>query len=323
MEWSGIGVFVEHFLEKPQEGSLEVLGKARELGDKYGEKVIAFLLAGEEYGWIKELINYGADKVVYAVNPLFSHYNSDVYVQGMYELINAKKPLYMLFSATRNGVDLAARLAIKFDTNLTSHAIMLDIDEEKKQLITGVPGFGGNIVAVVRGIKGIPHMATVSVGAFEKKFVEGREGEIEKIDVNIDESQIRIEVVEKELREIEDISRAEKIIVAGMGCQESFDKVKKLAEKLGVSLGVTRPLADIGLAPRSLQIGSTGVNLKSKVAVILGASGAPHFVSGIRNVEKVISVNIDDEAPILDHSDVFVLADLEEVVDKILEKLGE
>jgi electron transfer flavoprotein alpha subunit len=241
----------------------------------------------------------------------------------MAQLIEKHKPLFMLYSATRNGVDLAARLAIKFDTNLTAHAIKLDIDKEKNQLITGVPGFGGNIVAVVRGISGKPHMATVSVGAFEKIYDENRTGDIEKVDVVLDESKIRLKVIQEEMREIADISRAEKILVAGMGCQDVYDKVKKLAEKLGLAFGVTRPLADIGLAPRSLQIGSTGVSLKGKLAIILGASGAPHFVSGVREVEKVISVNIDDEAPILDHSDVFILADLEEVVDKIYEEVGE
>jgi len=321
-EWNGIGVFVEHMFEKPHPGSLEILGKARELGDKYGINVIAFLLTHKEYEWIKDLINYGADHVIYSINPLFEHFNSDVYFQGMTKLIRSFKPRYMLIPATRNGVDIASRLAIEFDTNLTAHVIMLDIDQSTKELISGVPGFGGNIVAVVRGVKGLPYMATVSVGAFESKFIENREGKIEKVDLDIDESKIRIKVVEKELKEIVDISRAEKILIAGMGCQEAYDKVKKLAEKLGLAFGVTRPLADIGLAPRSLQIGSTGVNLKSKVAIILGVSGAPHFVSGIRDVEKVISVNIDDEAPILDHSDVFVLADLEEVVDKIYEKLG-
>ena len=100
MDWGGIGVFVEHFMEKPHEGSLEVLGKARELGDKYGEEVIAFVLAGKEYGWIRDLVKYGADRVVYAINPIFSHYLSDAYTQGMAQLIRAKKPMYMLFSVT-------------------------------------------------------------------------------------------------------------------------------------------------------------------------------------------------------------------------------
>ncbi len=120
---------------------------------------------------------------------------------------------------------------------------------------------------------------------------------------------------------MEDIGSAERVVVAGMGTGGDLKLTKELAQALEASLGVTRPLVDIGAAPREKQVGSTGVSLRSKLVFVLGASGASHFVAGLRDAGTVVAVNVDGDAPIFDEADVCLVGDLNEILPRLLEEL--
>ena len=314
-----IWVFIEQDSGEVEETSLGVLSKARELADSKGFKVAALLLGKDVKGLAEEVGAYGAHKVLLAEHPLLEKYLADPYFQAVSALIEERKPNTVLFSATRNGRDLAGRLAVRFKTGLMAHVISLDYSEDGR-LVGGVPGFGGNIVAIVKHTKGMPQLATVAPGVFEPRKEWGG-AEVEVVEPRIDEAKVGMRIVERSVGKVLDISKSKRVVIAGMGTGGNLEPAKQLAEVIGADIGVTRPLADIGVAPRDLQVGSTGVVLKGDLVIILGASGAPHFVSGIRDVGTVISINKDPEAPILEYSDYFAVGDLFEIVPRLVEKL--
>ncbi|MGC9009746.1 MAG: electron transfer flavoprotein subunit alpha/FixB family protein [Sulfolobales archaeon] len=320
MSWSGIGVFIEQDEGVVEETSLEILARARELGNQYNLDVIAFLLADKARELAEKISRHGASKIVYVDNPLFRTYLTDIFTETMYRLVNKYRPRYLLFPATRDSRDLAGRLAIKLRTCLLAHVISIDIDPSTMRMNAAVPGFGGSIAAVCECIT-MPEMATVTPGVFTPRIFENLRAEL------IDETEISKDL-STSIRKInrvrmprQDVSKAERVVIAGAGCLQDLDTVKNFAKEIGAEFAVTRPVADAGLAPRDLQVGSTGITLKSKIAIVLGASGAPHFVSGIRDCGYVISVNIDPEAPIKEYSDLFVVGDLYELIKKLLAKL--
>ncbi|MEM3333798.1 MAG: FAD-binding protein, partial [Thermoplasmata archaeon] len=90
---------------------------------------------------------------------------------------------------------------------------------------------------------------------------------------------------------------------------------------IGADIGVTRPIADRGLAPRDIQVGSTGVSLRSKLAIVLGSSGSEHFVSGIEKCEQVISIDIDRNSNIFNHSDYCIVNDIFKILPLIINKI--
>ena len=320
-EWKGIWVFIEQDDGVIEESSLEVLSRARELADERGEEVTAVLL-GESIGdAASKLGRHGAHKVILVEDPILKYYTSDPYSKIMARLIEERKPDSLILSATRNGRDLAGRLAVKFRTGLIAHVVSLDYDDEGL-LMGKVPGFGGNIMAVVKCVRGRPQMATVTPGIFDVKEFEG-EAEIEKVESGLDPEQVKTRVVDREIKELIDISKSEKVVIAGMGTGGRMELVNQLAELIGADIGVTRPLADMGLAPRDIQVGSTGVILKGSLAIVLGASGAPHFVSGIKDMGTVISINKDPEAPIYEYSDHYFVGDIFEILPLVLRKLKE
>ncbi len=319
--WKGIWVFIEQDEGVIEESSLEVLSRARELADKLGEKVTAVVLGENISGEASKLGRFGANKVIFVEDPMLKHYTCDPYSIIMSRLIEERKPDTLLLSATRNGRDLAGRLAVKFKTGLIAHVVSLDFDEDG-YLMGKVPGFGGNIMAVVKCVKGRPQMATVTPGVFNVREYEGK-ADVEKVDPGLDPKEVKTRVVEREVGEFMDISKSEKIVIAGMGTSGQMNMVNELAKILEAEIGVTRPLADMGLAPRDIQVGSTGVILKGSLAIVLGASGAPHFVSGIKDIGTVITINKDPEAPIYEYSDYYFVGDIFEILPILLKKLKE
>ena len=68
-------------------------------------------------------------------------------------------------------------------------------------------------------------------------------------------------------------------------------------------------MIDQGWLPLSRQVGKSGANVKAKLYVAAGISGAPEHVEAIRNAGLVIAVNTDEQAPIFGMAHYGVVAD--------------
>ena len=115
-----------------------------------------------------------------------------------------------------------------------------------------------------------------------------------------------------------------KIIVAGgrgVGGPDGFGIVEQLAAELGGAVGATRAAVDSGWIPYSQQIGQTGKIVKPELYLALGISGAIQHKVGMRTSGAIVAVNRDADAPIAEFADLFVVGDLFEVGNALLERL--
>ncbi len=72
-----------------------------------------------------------------------------------------------------------------------------------------------------------------------------------------------------------DLIDAEIIFCAGKGCsKENVEQLDELCRSLGISLGVTRPVYDLGWCDFSRMIGQTGRTVRPKLYVSFGVSGS-------------------------------------------------
>ena len=94
---------------------------------------------------------------------------------------------------------------------------------------------------------------------------------------------------------------------------------KKFADRIGASLGGTRPLADSGQIPFEHQIGQTGCTIRPKICISVGASGAIQHTEGIKDTKLMIAVNRDETAPIFNIADYGFVCDLRELLEAFLE----
>ena len=119
-----------------------------------------------------------------------------------------------------------------------------------------------------------------------------------------------------------DLTEAEVIFSAGKGCDPTlFAQLKELCLLLNVSFGVTRPVWDMGWTGFERMIGQTGRTVTPRLYVALGISGSMHHIGGIKDSRRIISVNSDSKAPIFPNSDEGFVADLREVLPRLLEQV--
>lgn len=312
---TGIWVFLEQDEDVFAPVSLELLGKARELSRQSGAKLTG-LLAGHD---LDELAARAAqldlDRVLYISHPLLSQFTAEAYAHATAGVIRERRPDIFLLGATPYGRDLAGRLAVMLRTGLTADCTDLALDPGSGLLLGEVSGFGGGILATIKCEQHRPQMATVRPGVFAE-VASRREtaAPVERIEVDVPPSACPVSVVEKRRHAAVDISRAERLVIAGAGARGEMGTVTALARALDAEIGATRVAVDEGWASREQQIGQTGVIARPKLAVVCGASGATQFTVGIEQAGLVIALNQDPEASIFEQADLCVVDDLFPVV---------
>ncbi|MVT13596.1 MAG: hypothetical protein GPW16_04875 [Euryarchaeota archaeon] len=315
-------VYIESEGSSIEDVSLEIIGRLNELKNDIDLKITGFYLGTKPGDLPRIAISYGVDHFIFLKSDLFSFYDSQTFVNGISDLVRERNPDIMLFGATYQGRDFAGRLAARLKTGLAANAISLNIDK-KGLLYTGVPGYGGRFIAEIVNMKARPQISTVRQGIFKKmERDESRSGEIEMVDVELKGFNQKLKLLERKKLDIKDITKSERVVIIGNGAGNNLKPIEEFAKLIGADIGVTRPVADRGLAPRDIQVGSTGVSLNSKIAIIFGSSGSNHFVSGIERCKFVISVDIDKNSNIFNYSDYCVVADMFKLLPFLIKRMG-
>ncbi|MGC8645516.1 MAG: electron transfer flavoprotein subunit alpha/FixB family protein [Thermoplasmata archaeon] len=305
--------------------ALEMAGIGRRLCDKYGERLVGILLAGDNADEMaKEAVEFGVDKVILVKSEAFTHYRTRPYADTISNLILERKPNYFIIGATHNGRDLASRLAVRVNTGITADCTEIDIDQTKKLLEARRPAFGGAILANILCSRHRPQMASARPGIFKPiERIPGRKGEIEVMESNIREEDVAAKVLQVVSREEIDITTADVIVAGGMGLgrKEGFKMLEELASELGGVVAASRPTVDAGWITRDRQVGQTGKTVHPRLYIAVGISGAIQHIAGMKTSEFVISINKDSSAPIVKYSDVALIGDAYEIVPKLIDAI--
>ena len=305
-----IWVFCEQRDGELQSVALELLGVARELAEKTGEKVGAILLGSNIKGRAKDLIAYGADEVHVVDDPKLASFVTEPYAQAVTQIAKEYTPSVILFGATSIGRDLAPRLSARLKTGLTADCTKLEMDEEGNLFMTR-PAFGGNLFATIICPDHRPQMSTVRPGVMKKlERDDAREGEIVEETIAWDESKFAVTVIE-EVRECVSCGQIEnaKILVScGRGVKD-IAPARELASKVGGSVASSRALVDIGVMDHACQVGQTGKTVRPQAYLAFGISGAIQHLAGMEESEFIVAVNTDKNAPIFKVANLGIVAD--------------
>jgi electron transfer flavoprotein alpha subunit len=318
-----VWVHLEHEDGRLEGVSLELLGRARALADERNQALTGVLLGGEETEHLASAaIAGGAETVLVAEHPVLAPYTTDPHTKVMTSLIRERKPDILLLGATPNGRDLAGRLAVRLRTGLTADCTDLKIDPTSGLLQGEVTGFGQGVLAIIECPRHRPQMATVRPGVFSRKTPDpSRRGKVERVAVDLAESDQRVRLRKHTLAKGKDITQAERLVIGGRGAHGDFDLLKRLARLVEAEVGATRVAVDEGWANRDVQIGQTGYVTRPKLAIVCGVSGAMQFTVGIQDAETVVAINADPEAPIFDAADYCIVDDMFQVLPRLIRAL--
>lgn len=325
-EYKDVYVFAEQREGVIQNVALELLGKARELADTLGEKVVAIFLGKNIASQAKDLIAAGADKVMVVDNDILEHYMTEPYAEAITQIVNEQKPSILMIGATTIGRDLGPRLSARIRTGLTADATKLEISEERDFMMTR-PAFGGNLMATIVCKETRPQMSTVRPGVMQKmKADASRNGEVidYKINFNMEKiNRVKLVKVVKEDKNTTDIAEAKVLVAGGRGVAnaDGVAKLEALAKELNGEVAASRALTDAGIMDHDRQVGQTGKTVRPNLYIACGISGAIQHLAGMEESDLIIAINKDKTAPIFKVADLGIVGDLHKIVPMLTERL--
>lgn len=327
-DYTGVWVFIEQRDAHIANVALELISEGRKLADELGTHVAGVLLGENVEELAKHCFAYGADKVYLVDGPVFKNYRTDSYTDAICNLINEYRPEVLLFGATNNGRDFAARIAVRINTGLTADCTELAIDPETKLLLQTRPAFGGNIMATILCPNRRPQMATVRPKVMKKAEPDyNRGGEIIRYHSPVKEEDVSTKILEIIEHAAKTINLAEADIIVsggrGIGGPENYYMIEELAEALGGAAGASRAAVDAGWVPHYRQVGQTGKTVAPKLYVACGISGAIQHLAGMQTSDVIVAINKDPEAPIFKVATFGIVGDLHKVVPALTKKVKE
>jgi len=329
-EYKDIWVYVEHQNGVIKDGSLQLIGKARELASKVNVGVTAVMVGHKLGDLVKEPIYYGADRVVYVDDEALAVYMPHVYASVIVNLVNKYKPEVVLFAATKRGRELAPYVANTLRTGITADCTDLDIDVKTRDLDQVRPTYGGNILAHIRTPTRRPQLASVRPNVFPTPPRDtSRKGEVIREVINNlpkpNGSLISIKPVTKGDSDLPPVEKADIVVAAGRGVggPEGVKLLVELAKAIGGTVGGTKKVTDAGWLPVDRQIGQTGKTVRPTLYIGVGVSGAIQHIFGMKESKIIVAINSDPNAPIFEYADYGIVGDYRQVIQALLELLNQ
>ncbi|HEX4599442.1 MAG TPA: electron transfer flavoprotein subunit alpha/FixB family protein [Burkholderiaceae bacterium] len=278
----------------------DLIGAARVLADAQRGAVLLVVPTD----CTDDLGGAGADRVVRYAPPCAGDYLPAVLAPALVELAQRHNARHLLFGeGPAGGADLGRRVAARLGVWPAAHVAALGATEAACRIDAGRH-------EVVRAP---PRVLLVEAGSAEPvrraryqarpapELELGREaGVIDLGAVKVDRSAVPL--IEAEL-----------IVSAGAGVSD-WAAFHRLAAELGAAEGASRVVCDLGHLPRDRQIGASGVVVEPRAYLAFGISGAPQHLQGIAQCERVVAVNSDPHAPMLQRADLAIVADVQQVM---------
>ena len=292
----------------------ELISAARELDGATTVAVIA-----KDPSRFTDQVNRESVDEILAVSVEQEEFDNDVYQAAVEKLVSERQPKAILMGFTVNSMGYGPAVAAKLGLGFASDVFSIRND-------------GGAVIAE-RAFYGSKVHAEIDFPGHDQVLLllrpttwppaEGA-GTAEIRDFPVDSGKSRArhkEFVEVAAGDV-DITTADFLLSIGRGVgeKENLEQFEGLAEKMGATLSVSRPLVDAGWVPNARQVGQSGKTVKPKVYLAMGISGAVQHLAGMKTSGTIIAINSDPEAAIFNVAHYGAVADLFAVAEE-LEKL--
>ncbi len=295
--------------------TFENITLARKLG---GENEI--VLIGQNSPEAREqLARYGANKITVLTGENLQNYSPDGYAKILADYLKAQNPDVFLMGATATGKDLAPRVAALLDVPMVTDCTRVELEGDQLKLIR--PMYAGKVLANVQLNSGLK-VITVRPNVYQAEENPATP-EVNEQSVSAPDFKAIVKEIVSGAKGKLDVTEADIIVSGGRGLKgpENWHLIEDLAELLGAATGASRAAVDAGWRPHDEQVGQTGKTVSPTLYIAVGISGAIQHLAGMSSSKYIVAINKDPEAPIFKVADYGIVADLFEVVPRMIEEL--
>ncbi|GIR23262.1 electron transfer flavoprotein subunit alpha [bacterium] len=303
--------------------SLEAIVAAQEISSKLKSKITVLAMGRNADALALEASKYELNEILKINSSSLNSYSSDGYAIAIEQIILENDFRYVFFGHTYQVRDYVPKISAKLMRPFLADNIKMSISDGSIEFTKQT--FNAKLLADIQTSDSGLYLVSFQSASFSSDDLKSGSSEIKKIDINIDESQIK-NTYEEPFQESAggvDLTSADIIVSVGRGIGEAdnISIAKDLALALGGQLSSSRPVVDAGWLSPDHQVGSSGQSVSPKLYLALGISGAIQHVVGMKGSKNIVAINKDPEAPIFEIANYGIVGDIFEIVPKLIESL--
>jgi electron transfer flavoprotein alpha subunit len=308
-------IYAEHREGQLRKIAFENISLAKTLGQPFEVALI-----GNNLGAMaNELGKYGAEKVITFNNAALAEYSPDGYAKVLADAIKKQNADVLLMGATSTGKDLAPRVSALLNASMATDCT--EVKVEGNDLILKRPMYAGKVKATIKLTSPVK-IVTVRPNVYQA--VEATAStQTESVDVDKPDFRTVVKEIISGAKGKLDVTEADIIVSGGRGMKgpENWHLIEGLASLLGAANGASRAAVDAGWRPHDEQVGQTGKTVSPSLYIAVGISGAIQHLAGMSSSKYIVAINKDPDAPIFKVADYGIVADLFDVVPRMISEL--
>jgi len=308
-------IYAEHRDGRVRKITYENLTLARRLGQPFEAAVIG----AEADGLADELGRYGAEKVVFYKNDALDKYSADGYAKILADAVQKQGADVLLMGATSTGKDLGPRVAAILNAAMATDCTEVTLEGDNLKIIR--PMYAGKVLASVRLTSPIK-VVTVRPNVYPAEQAPASV-QLETVDADAADFKTVVKEITAGAQGKLDVTEANIIVSGGRGMKgpENWHLIEGLAELFGAATGASRAAVDAGWRSHDEQVGQTGKTVSPALYIAVGISGAIQHLAGMSSSKYIVAINKDPDAPIFKLADYGIVADLFDVVPRMIDEL--
>lgn len=304
--------------------SLQMLTAARRLAEQLGAELHAVLLGAAARPLAEQLGAYGVAVAHLADDARLDDWAPEAWAQSVVELIGAHGPQAVLTAGSERGNELMAHVAARAGLALAANCIAVQPGEAYTVTRTR---WGGSLLEEAR-LHGAVKLLTIAPHAIaaEPAAAPGAAA-VRAFAPALTEREFRVRVARRVAPARAGVSLADARVVVGggrgVGSAEGFAALEELAGLLGGAVGCSRAVTSQGWRPHADQVGQTGTRIAPELYIACGVSGAIQHMVGCKAAKRILAINTDHEAPMVQQAHYAIIGDLHKVLPALCAAIRE